>query len=98
TSTIQVRTATPTTFTAQTGNCNVCHTGPSAFGNILHGGTDRRACYSCHASLDVEPDTALDIRVHEVHDRSDRFPADINNCATCHLTPPDGPARGLLGN
>jgi hypothetical protein len=98
TSTIQVGTATPTTFTAQTGNCTSCHTGPSALGSILHGVTDRRACYSCHASLNVEPDTALDTRVHEVHDRSGRFPADIHNCATCHLTPPGGPARGLLGN
>src|SRR6266511_2342763 len=43
---------------------------------------------------------AIDIRVHEVHDRSDRFNSlsNINDCAKCHLTPPNGPARGLLGN
>ena len=98
TTTIQVGTATLTIFTAQTGRCDSCHTGPTDFSNILHGGTDRCACFSCHASLVVEPDTALDIRVHMVHDRSDRFPADINDCATCHLVPPDGPARGLLGD
>jgi hypothetical protein len=93
---IQVGTAAPTTFTPKTGRCNTCHSGPSSFENILHGATDRRSCYSCHASLFVEPDAALDIRVHMVHDRSNRFQADINNCAVCHLTPPDGPARGLL--
>ena len=53
--------------------------------------------FSCQASLFFEPDAALDIRVHEVHDRSDRFPGNVRNCALCHLTPPDGPARGLLG-
>jgi hypothetical protein len=93
---IQVGTASPTLFEAKTGNCENCHKGPSAFGRILHGGTDRRACFACHASLSIEPDAALDIRVHMVHDRSDRFAGNVNNCATCHLVPPDGPARGLL--
>lgn len=96
TTTIQVGTATPTIFTAKTGNCNQCHTGPSSLGSILHGLTDRSACYSCHASLATEPDAALDIRVHMVHGRSARFPGNVNNCATCHLTPPEGPARGLI--
>jgi hypothetical protein len=96
--TIQVGTTTPSLFTARTGNCTNCHTGQRDLGLILHGITDRRACFSCHASLDVEADNALDIRVHEVHDRSERFPADIRNCALCHLTPVSGPARGLLGN
>jgi hypothetical protein len=98
TTTIQVGTLAPTTFTAQTGWCESCHTGPTGFRNILHGGTDRRACFSCHAALVIEPDAALDIRVHMIHDRSRRFPADIHDCATCHLVPPDGPARGLLGH
>ena len=93
---IQVGTAAPTPFTFQTGNCQTCHTGPSAIGNVLHGLSDRRACFSCHPSISFEPDNALDIRVHEIHDRSDRFPADVHNCAVCHLTPPTGPARGLL--
>lgn len=98
TTTIQVGTTTLASFMAQTGRCDSCHTGPTDFSNVLHGGADRRACFSCHASLEVEPDNALDIRVHMVHDRSDRFLADINDCATCHLVPPDGPARGLLGD
>lgn len=94
---IQVGTATPTPFVAKTGACNTCHTGPSSLPNLLHGLADRRACYSCHSSLAFEPDAAIDIRVHTVHDRSERFAslASITNCGLCHLTPPTGPARGL---
>jgi predicted CXXCH cytochrome family protein len=97
---IQVGTPTPTTFVAKTGRCDACHTGSSSLPNLLHGLNDRRTCFSCHSSLAFEPDAAIDIRAHVVHDRSDRFNslANINNCAKCHLTPPDGPARGLLGN
>ncbi len=96
TTTIQVGTSTPTSAHLQTGPCNTCHSGASALANILHGIGDRRACFACHSALESEPDGALDIRVHEVHDRSNRFPADIRNCSLCHLTPPSGPARGLL--
>lgn len=94
---IQVGTAASSIFIPKTGNCGSCHQGPSGFGQILHGGADRRGCFACHAPLFFEPDAALDIRVHQVHDRSDRFPGNMRNCALCHLTPPDGPARGLLG-
>src|SRR5262249_54730181 len=41
---LQVGTATPTTFAPTTGPCTSCHQGPSALGNILHGVDDRRAC------------------------------------------------------
>jgi len=100
TANLQVGTVGATTFTSKTGGCNTCHSGPSQIGSILHGISDRRACFTCHARLAVEPDTPLDIRVHWVHDRSDRFRsiADIRNCGQCHLTPPSGPARGLLVN
>ena len=94
---LQVGTAMATAFNPSTGSCQTCHTGPSALGRVLHGLSDRSACYSCHAALAVEPDSALDIRVHMVHDRSARFPGEMTNCALCHLTPPGGPARGLLG-
>jgi hypothetical protein len=95
---IQVGTAIPAPFVAKTGPCNTCHTGASSLPNLLHGLADRRACSSCHSSLAFEPDAAIDIRVHTVHDRSERFAslASIKNCALCHLTPPAGPARGLL--
>jgi hypothetical protein len=95
---IQVGTATPTPFVAKTGGCNTCHTGASSLPSLLHGLADRRACHSCHSSLAFEPDAAIDIRVHTVHDRSERFAslASITNCGLCHLTPPAGPARGLL--
>lgn len=95
---IQVGNATPTPFVAKTGPCNTCHAGPSALPNLLHGLGDRRACFACHSSLAFEPDAAIDIRVHRVHDRSERFAslAKITNCSLCHLTPPSGPARGLL--
>jgi hypothetical protein len=95
---IQVGSAAPTPFVAKTGPCNTCHTGPTSLANRLHGLADRRACFACHSALAFEPDAAIDIRVHTVHDRSRRFAsiASIRNCALCHLTPPTGPARGLL--
>lgn len=94
---IQVGTAASTPFVAKTGPCNTCHAGASALPNLLHGLGDRRACYSCHSSLAFEPDAAIDIRVHTVHDRSERFASlgSITNCGLCHLTQPTGPARGI---
>lgn len=94
---IQIGTAAPTPFVAKTGPCNTCHAGASALPNLLHGLADRRACYSCHSALAFEPDAPIDIRVHTVHDRSERFASlgSITNCGLCHLTPPTGPARGL---
>jgi predicted CXXCH cytochrome family protein len=95
---IQVGTASPAPFVARTGPCNTCHAGASRLPNLLHGLDDRRTCFACHSSLAFEPDAAIDIRVHAVHARSERFAAlgKITNCALCHLTPPAGPARGLL--
>jgi hypothetical protein len=94
---IQIGTAAPTPFVAKTGPCNTCHSGASALPSLLHGLADRRACYSCHSALAFEPDAPIDIRVHTVHDRSERFASlgSITNCGLCHLTPPTGPARGL---
>lgn len=93
----QVGQVQPTTFTPQT-QCNSCHNQQDRtdFATILHGLDDRRACFGCHSSLGIEFDNALDIRVHTIHDRSDRFDADIHDCSLCHTTPPTGPARGLL--
>jgi hypothetical protein len=93
---IQVGQTAPSSFTPQT-TCGNCHSGERTnFETILHGLGDRRACFGCHSSLGIETDNAIDIRVHTIHDRSDRFPADIHDCAVCHVTPPDGPARGIL--
>jgi hypothetical protein len=64
--------------------------------NVLHGISDRRPCQVCHAALAFEPDSPVDIRVHTIHQRSKRFDSNIQNCMQCHLTPPTGPARGLL--
>ncbi len=96
TTSIQVGTATPTDHTLSTIACTTCHAGPSALGRVLHGLADRRACYGCHAALEIEPDAALDIRVHMVHDRSRRFPGDVRDCTTCHLETPSRPGRGFL--
>ncbi len=94
---IPVGTAVPTTFVAKT-TCASCHQEgtPTAFDTALHGMDDRRSCFGCHSSLGIEFDNAIDIRVHTIHDRSDRFDADINDCSVCHTSPPTGPARGLL--
>jgi hypothetical protein len=93
---IQVGQSAPTTFTPTTGNCENCHVDRSSLSIVNHGVGDRRSCFGCHPSLSFEPDNALDIRVHSIHSRSQRFPAEFTNCATCHLTPPTGPARGAL--
>lgn len=94
---IQIGQAATTSFVAKTA-CNTCHSSSSAssFSRILHGMSDRRTCFSCHSELGNEADAVLDTRVHTIHDRSDRFTADINTCSNCHLVPPTGPARGLL--
>ena len=94
--TLQVGTAAVTAHVPTTGPCNTCHTQASSLGKILHGTNDRSTCYGCHVALPTEPDTALDIRVHQVHGRSRRFDANIRNCSQCHLTTPSGPARGIL--
>jgi predicted CXXCH cytochrome family protein len=93
---IQVGQSAPTSFTAQTA-CTSCHGEERTnFDTVLHGLGDRRACFGCHASLGIEFDNALDIRVHTIHDRSDRFGADVANCSNCHLSTPTGAARGVL--
>lgn len=92
---VQIGQLAPTTFTPST-TCVSCHSGRTGLGTLLHGLDDRRACFGCHASLGIEFDNALDIRVHAVHDRSNRFDADIHDCGVCHLTPPSGPQRGVL--
>jgi hypothetical protein len=92
---IQVGQAQPTSFTPKTA-CTSCHQQRTAFNTILHGIDDRRACFGCHSSLGIEFDNVLDIRVHTIHSRSERFDADVRQCSICHLTPPSGPARGLL--
>jgi hypothetical protein len=92
---IQVGQSNVTTFSPKT-RCTSCHQGRSSFDTVLHGISDRRACFGCHSSLGIEFDNVLDIRVHTIHDRSERFGADIMQCSNCHLSPPTGPARGLL--
>ncbi|MET0792073.1 MAG: hypothetical protein ABW061_11180 [Polyangiaceae bacterium] len=93
---IQVGQAQHTSYVPKTA-CTNCHAQErTQFETILHGMGDKRTCFGCHASLGIEFDNALDIRVHTIHDRSDRFGANVRNCSNCHLANPDGPARGLL--
>ncbi len=92
---IQVGQTEPTPFLSGT-SCGDCHSSPGArLTDTLHGIADRSTCFTCHSSLAIEFDNALDIRVHRVHALSDRFPGDVKDCTTCHLTVPSGPARGL---
>jgi hypothetical protein len=93
---IQVGQSAPSSFVPKT-TCTSCHsTERTSLNTVLHGLGDQRACFGCHSSLGIELDNAIDIRVHTIHDRSDRFPADIHDCSTCHLSPPSEPARGIL--
>jgi hypothetical protein len=93
---IQVGTEKPSAYRPATVNCENCHRGDTAFANVLHGVTDRRACFGCHMGLSFEPDNALDVRVHSIHSRSRRFGANAQNCTVCHASQPAGAARGLL--
>jgi hypothetical protein len=93
---IQVGTQNPTNYYSTVNKCGSCHKNNTSLGELLHGTNDRRTCYGCHASLAIEPDNALDIRAHAVHDRSDRFPGDIKKCSTCHSSSPTGAQRGVL--
>lgn len=95
---IQVGTQEETAWTPTTTGCQSCHSGAAALGNILHGIGDRESCLSgCHVALGNEPDNALDYRVHFVHSRSDRYPADPDDCTTCHVEEPEGDPRGYPG-
>ena len=94
---VQVGQSAPSTFVPKTGPCNTCHSGESALNKVLHSTSDRRSCFGCHAPLGSEPDNRLDFRVHFIHSRSNRMPADPYTCSTCHLTPPNGPPRGFPG-
>jgi hypothetical protein len=95
--TIQVGSPTPTYYEPATAGCDSCHEDRSSLAIVNHGLGDRSACFGCHASLAFEPDNALDIRVHFVHSRSDRFPGDVNDCLNCHLEEPTGLPRGFPG-
>jgi hypothetical protein len=92
----QVGTENPSAYQPATVHCDNCHKGDTAFGNVLHGVTDRRACFGCHMGLSFEPDNALDVRVHSIHSRSRRFGANVQSCTVCHVSQPAGAARGLL--
>jgi hypothetical protein len=94
---IQVGTRQRTGFHPTTGGCGSCHEGPTALSKVNHGLSDQRACVGCHAALAFEPDNALDVRVHFVHSRSDRFPGDVSDCSNCHFEDPSGPPRGFPG-
>lgn len=95
---IQVGTTDATAWIPTTGGCAACHEGPTALGDVLHGLGDRASCLAgCHVSIEIEPDAALDYRVHFIHTRSDRYAADPADCLVCHLAAPAGPARGYPG-
>jgi hypothetical protein len=95
---IQVGSNEVTEWEPTTGNCTTCHTGETALANVGHGIGDRESCLSgCHTAFEIEPDAPIDYRVHYVHTRSDRFPADPDDCSTCHLDDPEGIPRGYPG-
>jgi predicted CXXCH cytochrome family protein len=89
TRTIEVQVGQPerTVTRLDTGPCTNCHAGHAALGNILHANDNRAACIACHAPLEFEPEGPVYVRVHFIHSRSDRYPAPLARCSTCHLTP-----------
>lgn len=92
---IQVGQPAVTAFSPKTA-CVNCHAEErKSLSTLLHGFYEPATCFGCHTSLGIEFDNALDIRVHTIHSRSNRFPANVENCALCHTSAPGGPARGL---
>jgi predicted CXXCH cytochrome family protein len=83
---LQVGTAERTTTTLDTGPCTDCHSGHAALANLLHANDNRAACIACHAPLEFELEGNVHVRLHFIHSRSDRFPAPLERCSTCHLT------------
>jgi hypothetical protein len=97
---IQVGTSTMTQRQESTSGCSSCHSGRSTLQNNLHGIEDpsRISCFAgCHTALEVEPDASLDYRVHFIHTRSNRYPADADDCLACHNEQPESDPRGYPG-
>ena len=91
---MQVGTPAVTGPSPKVGQCQECHEGRSSFANILHGLPNITPCAACHTGATFIG--ALDQRVHTIHDRSNRFDENVNECRQCHLQTPSGPAVGIL--
>lgn len=91
---IQVGTSRTSGPATKVGECQDCHEGRSSFANILHGLPNITPCAGCHTAATFVG--AFDQRVHTIHDRSNRFDENINECRTCHLQTPGGPAAGIV--
>ena len=91
---VQVGTANTTPAAAKVGECQECHEGRSDLRVLLHGLPDRRPCAGCHNGSTFVG--AYDIRVHTIHDRTNRFGENVRECGICHLQNPTGPARGIV--
>lgn len=91
---LQVGSTVTTGLARKVGQCQECHEGRSNFPYILHGLPDIKPCAACHTGATFIG--AFDQRVHTIHDRSNRFDENINECRTCHLQTPSGPAAGIV--
>jgi hypothetical protein len=91
---LQVGTLTTTPAASKVGNCQECHEDRADLRLLLHGLPDRRPCAGCHIGSAFTG--AYDVRVHTIHDRSNRFDEDVRDCRTCHRNAPTGPARGIV--
>lgn len=82
---IQVGSPAPTSKVQPTGKCGSCHSGAGSFDRVLHGTADRTACTACHAPLSFELEGPVYVRSHFIHSRSNRFGANLERCANCHI-------------
>lgn len=82
---IQVGTPVRTEAALGTGPCNTCHQGGGDLGAVLHANDNRAACNGCHVPLAFELEGPIQVRVHFIHSRSNRFGADLAICSSCHL-------------
>jgi predicted CXXCH cytochrome family protein len=87
TRTIELQVGQPqrTQVPLNTGPCTNCHSGYASLANLLHANNNRGACIACHSPLEFELEGTVYVRVHFIHSRSDRYPAPLQQCSTCHL-------------
>jgi hypothetical protein len=91
---VQVGTTVATGPSPKVGNCGDCHEGRAALSVILHGLPDNRPCAACHNGSTFIG--AYDVRVHTIHDRSNRLEDPITECRNCHMDTLTTPGRGIL--
>lgn len=83
----QVGQAEKTTYPGRVGNCQICHRGVLSLDNLRHGlSVDNvESCKLCHA-VPYDTQGRMEVEIHDIHMRSNRYTAKKGDCGMCHLT------------